>query len=155
MLCVAIGDVMRVLRNELRLWTALARWLSGRHDGRLPGAYSYRGGLQPLLVIVLVLAAFEGAVVETVLVLALGHTVWPWLALVLHLYALGWLTGHGIGRAGLRVGKDGAATLGHGATAVEPGRPFRTLAISVDEPAAFVRDLTDRAGLGQEPQRPR
>lgn len=185
---VATGDVMRMLRNEARLWTALARWPTGRHDGRLPGAYFYRGGLQPLLVIILGVVAVETAVVELVLVVALGDTWWPWLALVLHLYALGWLAGFlaslhtrphmlagdavlvrdsvfaelvlpydairgvrqvrrpGVGRSGLRVGADGAAVLGHGDTTVElaldPGRPFRTLAISVDEPGAFVRDLT-------------
>jgi hypothetical protein len=181
---------MRILRNEARLWAALARWPTGRHDGRLPHAYPYRRGLQPLVVIILGLVAVEAVVVELVLVVAVGDTVWPWLALALHLYALGWLAGFlaslhtrphvlaedallvrdgvydevvlpydairdvrqvnrsSVGRTGLKVGADGRATLGHGDTSVElgvgPGRPFHTLAISVDEPAAFVRELGAR-----------
>lgn len=79
--------------RELRLWVALARCISGRHDGRSSDAFGYHRGLGAVIGTVVVLLAVEGAVTELVLAIMVPHTAWPWVALGLHLYGLGWLAG--------------------------------------------------------------
>jgi hypothetical protein len=83
----------RLILLEPRLWVCLARWATGRHDGRSERSYTYHRNFRPLLVGVIGLVVLEGAVVDTVLALAMPGSVWVWVAGGVHLYALGWLAG--------------------------------------------------------------
>jgi hypothetical protein len=83
----------RLVLLEPRLWVCLARWATGRHDGRSERSYTYHRNFRPLLVGVIGLVVLEGAVVDIVLALAMPASVWVWVAGGVHLYALGWLAG--------------------------------------------------------------
>lgn len=83
----------RLLLVEPRLAVCLLRWATGRHEGRLPGSFSYGKNLRPLLRAVLGLVVLEGAVVEALLAVMLPHAPWVWIALGVHCYALVWLAG--------------------------------------------------------------
>lgn len=83
----------RLLLIEARLLTCLARWVSGRHEGTSPDAFSYHRGIRPLLGAILVLVVCEGTVVDAMLAFLLPGTPWVWVGLGVHLYALVWLAG--------------------------------------------------------------
>jgi len=85
--------VARTLSTEVRLWACLMRWLFGRHEGRSAQAHPYGRSLRPLLIVLLALVIVEGGLVEGVLALLAPRTPWPWLVLVLHVYALVWIAG--------------------------------------------------------------
>jgi hypothetical protein len=85
-------------------------------------------GARPILQIVLVLLLVEGAIVETVLALILGHSAWVWIALALHLYAMLWIAGliaslhvlpHLVGKPSLQLRDSGGGW--HGRSAVRGG----------------------------------
>lgn len=83
----------RLVLLEPRLWLCLARWATGRHDGRSARSYSYHRGTRVLFAAVIGLVVLEGAVVDAVLAVALPGSVWAWVAAGVHLYALAWLAG--------------------------------------------------------------
>lgn len=83
----------RLLLVEPRLAVCLVGWATGRHEGRLPGSFSYDKNLRPLLGAVLALVVLEGAMAEALLTVVLPHTPWVWIALGVHCYALVWLAG--------------------------------------------------------------
>lgn len=85
--------VARALLIEARLWVCLFRWIGGRHDGKRPDTYSYRGGFHTLVVAVLAFTVVEGATVESVLAVAWPHSPWPWVMLALHVYGVIWIAG--------------------------------------------------------------
>lgn len=85
--------IARVLLMEPRLLSCLVRWSTGRHEGRCPDAFSSLGNLRPLLVTIVLLVAGEGVVVETLLAVVVPGSVWVWVALGVHAYALAWLIG--------------------------------------------------------------
>lgn len=108
----------RLLLVEPRLAVCLVGWVIGRHEGRLPGAFSYGKSIRPLLGTVLALVVLEGAMAEALLAVMLPHTPWVWIALGVHCYALVWLAGfyaslvtrpHRLGSDGLVV-RDGIFT---------------------------------------------
>ncbi len=83
-----------LLLIEPRLWISLARWISGRHDGRrAPAAFRYDGRLRPLLWVAVALVVVEGAAVELVLALTVHQRIWLAVSLALHLYAVFGLVG--------------------------------------------------------------
>ena len=82
----------RVLLIEPRLFACLARWVTGRHEGRSPGAFGYHRGARPLFAVVVALVVIEGAVVDAFLA-ALTSGPWVWVGLGVHLYAVVWLGG--------------------------------------------------------------
>ncbi|MGH3928185.1 MAG: hypothetical protein ACRDTT_35870, partial [Pseudonocardiaceae bacterium] len=83
----------QIILLEPRFWARLARWLTGRHEGRAPTAFSYHRGLRTLTWTMFTLVFVEGAAVEVFLAIVVPHTAWPWVALVAHLYGLAWLVG--------------------------------------------------------------
>ena len=85
--------VARVLLIEPRLLACLARWVSGRHGGSSPDAFSYHRGIRPLLGAILALVICEGVVVDVVIALVFPGGLWVWVVLGAHLYALVWLAG--------------------------------------------------------------
>ena len=104
--------------SQFRLCAALFRWITGRHDGNGPGAFPYGRNLRPVLIMLLVVVALEGGVLELVLGLILRGTPWPWVCLAVHAYAMVLLAGflaslrtrpHLLGSAALRL-RDGVFT---------------------------------------------
>lgn len=82
----------RAVLIEARMWVCLLHALL--HGGPTgPHAFTYARGIRPLMRVVLALLVFEGAIVEGILVAALGHSPWVWIALGLHLYGLVWTGG--------------------------------------------------------------
>lgn len=80
--------VAKVILFEPRLWICLTRWITGRYP-RDPGrAFRYDASLRPIVWIALALVVIEGAVVDIVLELALPGTIWVWVSLGVHVYAL-------------------------------------------------------------------
>lgn len=78
-----------LLLIEPRLWVSLARWITGRHDGRrVPAAFRYDGRLRPLLWMAVALVVVEGAAAELVLALTVQQRVWLAVSLAIHLYAV-------------------------------------------------------------------
>lgn len=105
----------RVILTEPRLLVELFRWLTGRHDAHAVGAFGYQQSMRLLIWAMFGLVVLEGAIVELVLALLLPHSVWPWIALGVHIYGLIWLAGfyaslvtlpHRLGERELRV-RDG------------------------------------------------
>lgn len=78
---------------EACFWACLARWVSRRHQGRDPFAFSYHRGRRAVTTTMFTLVLVEGAAVEILLALVVPHTSWPWIALAAHLYGLVWLLG--------------------------------------------------------------
>jgi hypothetical protein len=84
--------VARLLIIEARMWVCLARWPAHRRPR--PSTFGYGAALRPIMRIVLGLAIGEGALVEVILFLTLGHgSAWAWIALALHAYGLVWIGG--------------------------------------------------------------
>lgn len=81
-----IRPLAGVVLLELRLWSCLARWATGRypHDA----GFRYDRGLRLLIHAVIGLLVIEGAIVDLVLEVALPGTVWVWVWLGVHVYAL-------------------------------------------------------------------
>lgn len=194
------GRAAPLLAVEGRVWASLLAAATGR-GAPSPDDFTYRDGLRPLLLVVLALLTGEGLIVEAVLLVVVGHGVWAWAALGLHLYALAWTGGllasvrvlphhvgreaielrdavvgtltvpylavaavrarrtANVGRSGLRVDGSGHALYAHGdatvlielrpgARVLLDGEPYphriSTLAVTVDDPAGFVRAVADR-----------
>lgn len=79
----------RLLLIEPRLWISLARWVTGRHDGRRrEGAFSYDGALRPVLWVAVALVVVEGGAVEVILAFATRSTLWVIVSLCVHGYAV-------------------------------------------------------------------
>lgn len=83
----------RALLLEARLWVCLARWALGRHPGRHAGALAYHRQIGPLLAGAVALVVVEGAVVDTVLMVALPGSAWAWVVLGVHVYGVIFLAG--------------------------------------------------------------
>jgi|GEM_PF-6741633 len=104
--------VARVILIEPRLLACLVRWLIGRHGASAATTFHYRRSMGLLIWTCFALVLVEGVIVELVLTLVLPHSLWPWVSLGLHIYALVWLAGfyasmvtrpHRLGERGLWV----------------------------------------------------
>lgn len=82
----------RVLLIEPRLFACLARWVTGRHEGRSPSAFGYHRGTRVLFGAAVALVVIEGLVVDAFLAV-LTSGPWVWIALGVHVYAVVWLGG--------------------------------------------------------------
>lgn len=108
---------VRVLLFEARLWVCCFQLILIRRHGPREG-FSYHRGLQPMILIVLALVIIELGVLEIVLAAILGGSVWVWVALGVHVYAVVGVTGflgsirlrpHLVAPEGLRL-RDGVLT---------------------------------------------
>lgn len=81
----------RLLSQEAKLWTCALTWPFRR--ARDESSYSYHRGFRGLVFVILAILVVEGALVELILSLVLGDSVWVWLGLALHLYAIVWMVG--------------------------------------------------------------
>lgn len=108
---------VRVLLFEARMWVCCFQLILMRRPGAR-GAFSYHRGLQPVLLVVLALVILELGILEIVLAAILGGSVWVWVALGVHVYAVVWVIGflgsirlrpHLVAPDGLRL-RDGVLT---------------------------------------------
>lgn len=94
----AVAELMprrlaRVMVYEPRLWICIVRWVARRHDGRRPGGFACHSALRVSFTIFIGLTVFEGVLVEGIVALASGNSIWTWMTLGVHLYCVIWLVG--------------------------------------------------------------
>lgn len=81
-------SLAKVILFEPRLWVCLARWVTGRYPTEATRAFRYDAGLRWIFWGAAGLVVLEGAAVDVVLGLALPGSIWVWVSLGVHAYAL-------------------------------------------------------------------
>jgi hypothetical protein len=87
------APVARMLLVEPRLWWCLVRMLFGRDNKNAARSFGYAGGIKVLFWVIIGVLMVESTVVEAILAASIGSSVWTWVALGVHLYALVFLLG--------------------------------------------------------------
>ena len=79
---------------EGRIWVSFFHWASRDSKQTMAdNAFTYQRKIRPILKGALWLVGIEGVIVDAMLLAILGNSVWVWIVLGLHLYAMMWIAG--------------------------------------------------------------